>query len=142
MLDVAVQYRSAIDDLTANRKFALRDYEMSTDDWNIAAQLCKVLRVSVVYAIPCGHARHSKSRQVFKDATMTFSKSESNIARVLPAMQKIHDVLDTNTANSKYHPAIKSALCAGTNKLAHYKAVLNHSVVYKFATSKSTSLSP
>jgi len=53
MLDVAVRYCTAIDELTANRKFALQDYEMSMEDWKIAAQLCKVLLVSVIYSISC-----------------------------------------------------------------------------------------
>ena len=51
MLNIAVQYRTAIDELTANQKFALREYEMSTGDWKIAAQLCKVLQVSFIYSI-------------------------------------------------------------------------------------------
>lgn len=51
MLDIALQYRAAIDDLTANRKFSLRDYEMNPEDWKIAAQLCKVLQVSIKCSI-------------------------------------------------------------------------------------------
>jgi hypothetical protein len=108
---------------------------MSTEDWKITAQLCKVLQVSVtIHPMPC----ILKLGQVFKNATMAFSKSESNIAKVLPAMDKIHDVLETNSANSNYSPAIKSALAAGTRLLSHYYTLADHSMVYRFATSKST----
>ncbi|KAH9952403.1 hypothetical protein BC827DRAFT_1093900, partial [Russula dissimulans] len=72
--------------------------------------------------------------QVFNNATMAFSKSKSNIAKVLPAMDKIRDVLETNSANSNYSPAIKSALAAGTKLLSHYYALTDHSMVYRFAT--------
>ena len=51
MLEVVVQYCSVINELTANQRFALQDYEMSLEDWKIAAQLCKVLQVSIVYSI-------------------------------------------------------------------------------------------
>ncbi|KAH9952328.1 hypothetical protein BC827DRAFT_1087292, partial [Russula dissimulans] len=93
----------------------LRDYEMSMEDWTIAAQLCKVL-------------------QVFKNTTMAFSKADSNIAKVLPAMDKMHGVLERNSANSKFSPTIKSALAAGTKLLNHYHTLADHSVIYKFAT--------
>lgn len=70
---------------------------------------------------------------------MAFSKSESNIAKVLPAMDKIRDVLETNVADSKYLPAVKSALAAGAALLRRYKALLDRSEVYRFATSESIS---
>lgn len=73
---------------------------------------------------------------------MSFSKSESNIAKVLPAMDKIRDVLETDATNPKYLPSIVSALSAGIKLLSRYYTLCaDHSNVYKFATSKSTSLS-
>jgi hypothetical protein len=46
MLTFAVQYCVAIDDITANQKFELWEYEMSKEEWMVAAQLSKVLHVS------------------------------------------------------------------------------------------------
>ncbi|KAG6862659.1 hypothetical protein C0991_010989, partial [Blastosporella zonata] len=75
MLTIAVQYRTAIDELTANRTFQLRKYELSKKEWIMAAQLSKVLKV-------------------FKDATLAFSQSSANVANVLPAIDHITKVLE------------------------------------------------
>ncbi|KAH9953280.1 hypothetical protein BC827DRAFT_1114808, partial [Russula dissimulans] len=72
--------------------------------------------------------------QVFKNATMAFSKSESNIMKVLPTMDKIHNVLETNSANTNYFPAIKSVLAAGTKLLSCYYTLTDCPMVYRFAT--------
>jgi len=71
---------------------------------------------------------------------MTFSRSESNIAKVLPAMDKIRDILEANSANSNYLPAVKSALAASTKLLNHYYILADHSIVYRTATGESTSI--
>ena len=47
MLRFSVEYRVAIDELASNRRFGLRKYEMSKEEWVVAAQLCKVLKVCV-----------------------------------------------------------------------------------------------
>lgn len=75
--------------------------------------------------------------QVFKIATMVFSRSESNIAKVLPAMDKIRDVLKADSANSNYLPPVKSALAAGTKLLNRYYALADRSTVYRIATGDS-----
>ncbi|KIL54666.1 hypothetical protein M378DRAFT_18675 [Amanita muscaria Koide BX008] len=115
MLKFAVEYRTAIDELTANRKFELREYEMNQEEWVLAAQLCKVLKV-------------------FKDATLSFSKSASNIARILPAMVKIDEVLATNATDSTYLPAIQAALAVGAKLLNRYYELTDMSDVYRIAT--------
>jgi hypothetical protein len=45
MLDVALDYRKAIDTVTADRQFGLRAYELSVEEWKIASQLCDILKV-------------------------------------------------------------------------------------------------
>jgi hypothetical protein len=47
MLKFSIEYRLAIDEITSNRRIGLRKYEMSKDEWVIAAQLCRVLGVCV-----------------------------------------------------------------------------------------------
>ena len=46
MLDFAIQYRVAIDAMTAVRDFDLRKYELVSSEWGIAKELRDVLRVS------------------------------------------------------------------------------------------------
>ncbi|KAG6884178.1 hypothetical protein C0992_006820 [Termitomyces sp. T32_za158] len=115
MLKFTVEYRAAIDELTANCKFSLRKFELSKEEWIIAAQLTKVLKV-------------------FKDATLLFSRSTSNIAKVLPAMDKISTVLSINSEESDYLPAIKSALAIGLRLLTKYYELVDMSDVYCIAT--------
>jgi hypothetical protein len=45
MLGFALEYRRAIDILTANRNNDLRSYELSEREWIIASQLCDILKV-------------------------------------------------------------------------------------------------
>lgn len=47
MLSFAIQYRPAIDTLTANRELSLRKYELEDSEWEIAKHLCETLKVSV-----------------------------------------------------------------------------------------------
>lgn len=46
MLNFAIRYRVAIDAMTAVRGFDLRKYELVSTEWDIAAELCEVLKVS------------------------------------------------------------------------------------------------
>ncbi|KAG6838862.1 hypothetical protein C0991_007838, partial [Blastosporella zonata] len=45
MLDVALQYRRAVNQLTNDRKNKLREFELSEREWKIAEQLCDVLKL-------------------------------------------------------------------------------------------------
>jgi hypothetical protein len=47
MLDFALQYRKAIDAISADREMGLRQFELSEKEWNIATQLRDVLKVSL-----------------------------------------------------------------------------------------------
>jgi hypothetical protein len=48
MLDFALEYRKAIDVLTADRQNKLRNYELSEREWTITKQLRDILKVSDV----------------------------------------------------------------------------------------------
>ena len=56
MLDFAIQYRPAIDTMTAARDFGLRQYELVPAEWKIASELRDVLKVSkfllLLYYVP------------------------------------------------------------------------------------------
>ena len=45
MLEFAVSYRKALDDLTNNRDMKLRSYELSEEEWIISGQLADILKV-------------------------------------------------------------------------------------------------
>ena len=53
MLQMALQYRSAIDHITADKTLKLRKYELDGDDWEIIADLMRVLKVCIVSYL-CG----------------------------------------------------------------------------------------
>ena len=45
MLEFAIRYRSAIDDITGDKSANLRKYELDDDEWRIAVQLQNTLKV-------------------------------------------------------------------------------------------------
>ena len=45
MLVFAVEHWEALDSITGNQRMKLRQYELSKEDWEIAAQLSDVLKV-------------------------------------------------------------------------------------------------
>jgi hypothetical protein len=47
MLQFALQYRPAIDDIAGNKNTNLQQYELDGDEWRIAQQLYDTLKVSV-----------------------------------------------------------------------------------------------
>jgi hypothetical protein len=48
MLQFAIEYQTAIDEISANRHMKLRQYEMSKEEWEMAEQLAKVLKVCII----------------------------------------------------------------------------------------------
>jgi hypothetical protein len=49
MLKMALEYRSVIDDITANKVLKLRKYELDDDDWKIISDLIWVLKVCLIF---------------------------------------------------------------------------------------------
>ncbi|KAF8232957.1 hypothetical protein L208DRAFT_1210183, partial [Tricholoma matsutake] len=77
------------------QEMKLRQYEMDVNQWEIACQLCQVLKI-------------------FKDATLFFSRNSiPNIATVIPAMDHIDEVLATNALDAQYSLSIQAALTMG-----------------------------
>ncbi len=54
MLQVALEYRVPFDEITASKKYDLRDFEMDEDEWKMAEQLRDVLKV-------CRSLSHARS---------------------------------------------------------------------------------
>ena len=45
MLQVALEYRTALDTLCSRREHGLRAFELSSEEWEIARELCETLKV-------------------------------------------------------------------------------------------------
>ncbi|KAN0135555.1 hypothetical protein V8E53_006446 [Lactarius tabidus] len=71
MLEFSLRYQEALDTITSDKEMKLQKYEMDGDEWEIAGQLCKVLKI-------------------FKDMTLFFSQDcIPNLTTVIPAMDHI-----------------------------------------------------
>ncbi|KIL58826.1 hypothetical protein M378DRAFT_85881 [Amanita muscaria Koide BX008] len=93
----------------------LRQYEMDAEEWEIAGQLCQVLKI-------------------FKDATLFFSRDGiPNIATVIPAMDRIDEVLATDALDTQYSLSIQAALTMGKRTLNRYYSKTDLSEVYRIA---------
>ena len=49
MLNVAMEYRKVIDDITANKSLKLRQYKLNEDRWEVIGDLLRVLKVTFIY---------------------------------------------------------------------------------------------
>ncbi|KII83110.1 hypothetical protein PLICRDRAFT_119827, partial [Plicaturopsis crispa FD-325 SS-3] len=78
MLVFALAYCQAIDDIAGEHSLGLRNFELKEGEWEIAEQLCDILR----------------------DATLFFSRSTPNLAMVIPAMDHIDQTLATQSIDS------------------------------------------
>jgi len=139
MLEFALRYRAAIDAMTAVREFDLRKYELVSAEWKIATELQDVLRVSAFLPIPLVWS-FTLFQQIFKDATLFFSRDTPNLATVVPAMDLISNTLTTaSESSSKYSLAIRAALTLGKRTLDKYYNKTGESEVYRIAMSTSLS---
>lgn len=48
MIKVALEYREAVDDITANKSLKLRKYELDDEGWDILRDLLRVLKVNFI----------------------------------------------------------------------------------------------
>jgi hypothetical protein len=73
--------------------------------------------------------------QVFKDATLFFSRSTPNLATVIPAMDHIDETLTTSSLDPKYSPSLRAALGIAKKTLNRYYNATDQSEVYRIAMS-------
>ncbi|KAF8886591.1 hypothetical protein BD779DRAFT_1420400, partial [Infundibulicybe gibba] len=92
--------------------------EMTQLEWQIAMQLREVL-------------------QIFKDATLFFSRSTPSLATVIPAMDHIDETLATRATNAnpeeQIEPSIIAAILIGKKTLNRYYNKTDDSEVYRIA---------
>jgi hypothetical protein len=141
MLVFALEYRAAIDQICGTKANGLRKYEISAGEWRIAGQLRDVLKVS-----PFFHARDSfftleirpfsLVAQVFKDATLFFSRATPNLTMVIPAMDHIDERLATDGLNKDLDPSIRASVSLAKKTLNRYYEKTDRSVLYQMAMSE------
>jgi hypothetical protein len=131
MLHFTLQYREAIDHIATNKGAGLHKYEMSEHEWHIAQQLCENLQVHVTSSLL--KRALSYWLQVFKDATLFFSRSTPNLTMVIPAMDYIDEFLTTASLKTTLEPSVHAALRIGKKMLNCYYDKTDNSEVYRIA---------
>jgi hypothetical protein len=83
----------------------------------------------------CNQLLHSHQRplQILKDATLFFSRSMPNLARVIPAMDHIETTLSKGSLALSNDPAIRAALAIAQKTLNRYYELTDSSEVYRIA---------
>ncbi|TFK48644.1 hypothetical protein OE88DRAFT_1605098, partial [Heliocybe sulcata] len=97
-----------------DKSLKLWQYELEEDDWDIIADLVRVL-------------------QIFKTATLFFSQDTvASIANVIPTMDMIDKMLTRRDGHS-YHPAIPPAMQLAKATINCYYSCTDDSDVYQIA---------
>ncbi|KAF6746980.1 hypothetical protein DFP72DRAFT_766809, partial [Ephemerocybe angulata] len=111
----ALEYRVVVEAITGEKSAGLRDYELGEAEWGIVEELVSVLKV-------------------FKHATLFFSRGTPNLASVIPAMDKIDEILTTNSLDEKtLQPCIRAACSLAKKTLNRYYDKTDHSENYRIA---------
>ena len=130
MLQFALEYRAAIKQITGEVDMKLRNYEMSSEEWDVASELCEVLKVCLLYLLLFSLT----SRQIFKDATLFFSRDGTpSLTTVIPAMDYINKVLVSNATNNNFSLSIQAALSMSKKTLNRYYSKTDDSELYQIA---------
>jgi hypothetical protein len=78
--------------------------------------------------------------QIFKDATLFFSRSTPSLATVIPAMDHIDEMLTDNSLDSAFDLSIRAALGIAKKTLNRYYNATDQSEVYRIAMGMCTLL--
>jgi hypothetical protein len=113
MMCFALNYREAIDSITADKTLKLRKFELFADDWNIIQDLAHILKQ-------------------YKAATIHFSKNSASIPASIPAMDKLTESLNITTTKP-YHTAIQVAMKLVRAKMNRYYSMTDSSSSYRIS---------
>lgn len=111
----------------------LRKYEIDNDEWKIARHLCDTLRVRDNWHAPAACLDFLALAQVFKDATLFFSRSTPSLATVIPAMDHIDEMLTSHARDHHIPHVIRNALAIAKKTLDKYYTKSDQSEVYRIA---------
>ncbi|KAH9913382.1 uncharacterized protein B0H18DRAFT_888328, partial [Fomitopsis serialis] len=121
MLVAVLEYREAIEKMTATQANGLRRWELSEREWEIATQL----------------------RDVFYDATQFFSREGEeapDLTDVIPSMDLIDHQLATDAINTDLDPAIRVAIGMAKRTINRYYDKSDESAAYRIAMGTSSLL--
>ncbi|KAF6747990.1 hypothetical protein DFP72DRAFT_821122 [Ephemerocybe angulata] len=112
MLSFALEYRQAIARMSADADTGLRRFELDRKEWDIVKQLVEVL----------------------KHATMFFSRGTPNLPTVIPAMDRIDDILTNQSLDTvKFAESIRAACTLSKATLNRYYNKTDTSETYRIA---------
>ncbi|PIL26246.1 hypothetical protein GSI_12002 [Ganoderma sinense ZZ0214-1] len=114
MLEMVLEYQKPYKKMCERTDNGLRAYELSVEEWQVARQLEKVLKV-------------------FKHATVFFSRATPNLAQVIPVMDHIDKVLTNASRSDKYDKAIRVACGLAKEALNKYYSYTDMSDTYRIA---------
>jgi hypothetical protein len=128
MLVFAVTYREALNTITGDWEMKLRQYEMGDEEWEIAHQLCQVLKVSFPILCHCTILPLIMSR---------FSKTQHSFSLVMAFQTSLLSFLWTISTRfllpMLLTPNIQAVLTMGKKTLNCYYSKTDLSEVYRIA---------
>src|SRR5271155_45145 len=74
---------------------------------------------------------HSFKFQIFKQATLFFSRNTPNLSKVIPVMDYINKHLASGSVMESYSPSIWASMLIGKKLLNKYYNMTDHSEVYR-----------
>ncbi|PIL30443.1 hypothetical protein GSI_07142 [Ganoderma sinense ZZ0214-1] len=111
MLAMVLEYHLPYKQMCERTDNGLRGYKLLDEEWGVATQLEKVLKV-------------------FKHTTLFFSRTTPNLAQVIPVMDHIDKVLTNASRSNKYAKAIRVACGLAKEALNKYYSYMDMSDTY------------
>ncbi|TFK57935.1 hypothetical protein BDN72DRAFT_782719, partial [Pluteus cervinus] len=93
----------------------LRKFELSDEEWEVAEQLCDILKT-------------------LKSATEYFSHADTDLSHVIRTIDRIDDHFTNTSADSGLNPALRSAILCAKKTLNKYYGRTDDSITYRIAT--------
>jgi len=109
-----VEYKRPLRTLLSDVDGELNKDQLTQEEWTFAEELARALTV-------------------FKKATLLFSAANATVGLVIPAMDRIDQVLEKDTDLQKFSPTLRAALDIGRQTLNRYYSKTDDSEVYRIA---------
>ncbi|KAG6888380.1 hypothetical protein C0992_008634 [Termitomyces sp. T32_za158] len=101
MLEFAWEYKKAIDELTKNAANKLRDFELTSTEWDMVRELATTLKP-------------------LKDATLLFSTGSPNLPYVIPVMDRIDTLFTEALRDTATGTVMRTAIQSAKKTLNKY----------------------
>lgn len=143
MLNVAIEYKAAVQNICGDD--VLARYRLTNLEWTTLEHVRDVSQVRCCYR--CLYPNlPSFPHQALKDATVYFSRSAATVVSVIPAIDKLDNVLATaimtkakdehgNTETIEFSPPVRAALLVAKRTLNRYYNLTDDSEIYHICIS-------